>query len=150
MTNTTLINNCVGCHHAAGDPIPGDGGIYDASGGGVKYGNLDLAASVDAAYAALVNEPAMGDALPPVALEPDGALVCDTLDAATPGHIRVVPDAAGQSLLCLKIKAGLDGSPAPCGAAMPLSGNLELPDGADIQQECFTAVQQWINEGANP
>lgn len=150
-----MVANCVVCHHAAGDPIPpGDAGTYDASGGGVALGHLDLAASVDAAYANLINEPAQGSGLP--GFEDAGQLVCDSLDAATAGHIRVVPDAAAQSLLCLKLKAGLDGSTPPCGAAMPLAVPLTdggiafgpIPNGG--QESAFSAVAEWINEGANP
>lgn len=156
MTNTALINNCVTCHHAAGDVIPlTDGGIYDASGGGVLVGNLDLAndGSAAVAYAALINVPAKGDAIPANAFEEAGSgIICDTLvDAATPGHFRVVPDDAGASLLCLKLKAGLpDAAPPPCGASMPLTGPLEEPDGASLQDTAFTDVAAWINEGANP
>jgi hypothetical protein len=154
-----FVLNCLSCHHAAGDPMPNDGGIYDASGGGVLRGNLDLAASVDAAYANLIEQDAEGISAPYAAsgypTPNDGStLVCDTLDAATPGHIRVVPFDAGQSLLCLKLKGWLnDGdTPPPCGAPMPLLGPLDgsTAQGGLTQQQAFEAVGEWINEGANP
>lgn len=145
-----IVANCVSCHHSAGDPTP-DGGTFDAAGGGVKYGMLDMAASVDAAYAALINVEAMGDASPAAPT----ALVCDELDAATPGHIRVVPGDAGASLIALKLQGWLnDGStPPPCGAPMPLTptGGLDGSTGDDLTQlQAFQAVSEWINGGAQP
>jgi hypothetical protein len=150
-----ITANCVVCHHAAGDPMPNDAGIYDASGGGFSLGKLDMS-TVDAAYANLIDQDAQGTGVPGVInlpFEDGGAIACDQLDAATPGHIRVVPGQAAQSLLCLKLKGWLnDGSTLPpCGDPMPLLAPIAeggVPPGG--QQAAFTAVQEWINGGANP
>lgn len=128
--------HCVGCHHSATDPG------FDAAGGGVLYGNLDMG-TVDAAFANLVNIPAQG-VLPP--FEDAGQIACDTVEDGSAGHLRVEPGVAAQSLLCLKLKGFLTDGSVPCGIPMPASG--ELPDGG--QQAAFTAVQQWINGGALP
>ncbi|MBV9947726.1 MAG: hypothetical protein JOZ69_12805 [Myxococcales bacterium] len=132
--------HCADCH---GRMPAADGGLR----GGIRVGKLDLS-SIDAGYASLVNTAAQGTSVP--AVDYQDAAVCNTLQAGSPGSVRVVPGNAGASLLYLKVH-GFD-APAPCGAPMPepRPGPGEIDAGPLTQAASAAEIMTWIDQGAKP
>jgi hypothetical protein len=102
--------------------------------------------TVDAGWLGLQMS-AQGTAVP--AVDWQDAAVCNTLEAGTPGSLRLVPGDAGASLIYLKVH-GFDVRP-PCGAPMPEPnpGPGEIDSGSG-QAGAAAEIMTWINQGARP
>jgi hypothetical protein len=107
---------------------------------GALAGKLDMSTE-QKAYSSLVGVPATG-------------VSCGPSDLT-----RVVPGDAPDSLLFLKVHAGLiasednttDAQPGPeAGAAQPPCGDTMPDDGTSLTQAEVGAIEDWIDDGAKP
>jgi hypothetical protein len=107
---------------------------------GAQAGKLDMS-SEQKAYSSLVGVPAMG------------------VSCGPSGLTRVVPGDASNSLLFLKVHAGLimaedhtiDAQPGPeAGADQPPCGDTMPDDGTSLTQAEVSLIEDWIDDGAKP
>jgi hypothetical protein len=119
---------CTGCH------APGKGGV--------TVGMLDMSTPA-AAYANLVNVPAMGTGAGASGVTCGSLGVNAASDAGGDASVllRVVPDDPTDSLLFEKVNSKLQGTNPPCGSGMPLTG-------APLTAPQVGLIQAWIAAGA--